>query len=130
MTLTWGAGDLVIGESGTASLTIQNSTHLSPPVQIDIPISIEADPGTCCVDRVGDANGSGEDEPTIGDVGVLIDALFIGNNWSVVPCLAEADINVSGGSDPQESDITIGDVSYLIDYLFIAGTSIGLPDCP
>jgi hypothetical protein len=84
---------------------------------------------TCCADRVGDANGSGEDEPTIGDVTVLIDAMFINNNWDVIPCLPEADINLSGGDDPVPSDITIGDVSYLIDYLFITGTTLTLPDC-
>jgi len=43
----------------------------------------EADPRcgdaceTCCVGRVGDANGSGEDEPTISDISVMIDAKFI-----------------------------------------------------
>jgi hypothetical protein len=84
---------------------------------------------TCCIGRVGDANGASGDEPTIGDVTIMIDALFIGENWSVIPCLAEADINQSGGPDPTSSDITIGDVSYLIDYLFIAGEVIGLPDC-
>ncbi len=84
---------------------------------------------TCCVGRVGDANGSGTDEPTIGDVSVLIDAMFISSNFDIIPCLPEADINQSGGSDPQESDVTIGDVSYLIDYLFITGAGLGLADC-
>jgi hypothetical protein len=85
---------------------------------------------SCCEGRVGDANDSGEDEPTIGDVTVMIDALFIGDDWSVITCLAEADINQSGGADPQEADITIGDISYLIDYLFITGPSImQLPEC-
>jgi M6 family metalloprotease-like protein len=83
----------------------------------------------CCLGRVGDANGSGEDEPTIGDVTVMIDALFIGENWAVLPCLTEADINQSGGLEPGQPDITIGDVSYLIDYLFITGETLGLPDC-
>ncbi len=83
----------------------------------------------CCIAQVGDANGSGDNEPTIGDVSVMIDALFIGNNWDVMPCLAEADLNQSGGAHPSASDITIGDVSYLIDYLFITGTSLGLTDC-
>jgi hypothetical protein len=90
-------------------------------------------PSGCCVDRVGDANGSGNDEPTIGDISVMIDALFINGDWSVISCLAEADINLSGGTDPQPGptgDITIGDVSYLIDYLFITGSaSMTLPDC-
>ncbi len=125
--MTWGTGDLAPEESGTVSFTIQNSDYLSPSVTIDNPITIEA--LTCCVDRVGDVNASGEDEPTIGDVSVLIDALFISVDWSIIPCLAEADINISGGFDPQQSDITIGDVSYLIDYLFITGASLGLPDC-
>jgi sugar lactone lactonase YvrE len=83
----------------------------------------------CCRERVGDANGAGGDEPTIGDVTVLIDALFIGENWSVIPCLSEADINQSGGFDPAPADVTIGDVSYLIDYLFITGQTLGLPNC-
>jgi hypothetical protein len=83
----------------------------------------------CCEGRVGDANGSFEDNPTIGDVSVMIDALFIGSDWGVIPCLNEADVNISGGANPQQEDITIGDVSYLIDYMFISGESIGLPDC-
>jgi C1A family cysteine protease len=83
----------------------------------------------CCMGRVGDANGNGVDEPTIGDVSTLIDAMFISTDFSIIPCLAEADINQSGGIDPQPADVTIGDVSYLIDYLFIAGVSLGLPDC-
>ena len=83
----------------------------------------------CCVGRVGDANNSGADEPTIGDVSILIDVLFIGQDWTTVPCLTEADINQSGGADPGRGDITIGDISYLIDYLFITGSSMGLADC-
>jgi len=83
----------------------------------------------CCVLRVGDANGVGGDEPTIGDVSIVIDALFITGSPAVLPCLAEADINQSGGASPVFADITIGDVSALIDYLFITGPSLGLPAC-
>jgi hypothetical protein len=86
----------------------------------------------CCEGRVGDANGDGQDNPTIGDVSVMLDALFVGGDWSVIPCPAEADINKSGGADPQGGpygDVTIGDVMYLIDYLFITGSELGLPDC-
>ncbi len=83
----------------------------------------------CCADRVGDANGLGGDEPTIGDVSTMIDALFIGGDPVVIACLTEADVNQSGGTDPQPDDITIGDISTLIDYLFITGSSLGLPDC-
>lgn len=85
---------------------------------------------TCCVGRVGDANGAGGDEPTIGDVSVMIDAKFITGSCSgIITCLAEADINQSGGVSPTCDDITIGDVAILIDYLFITGSSLGLPTC-
>jgi len=83
----------------------------------------------CCQDRVGDANGQGGDEPTIGDVSVIIDALFITGSPAPLACIGEADINRSGGATPQFEDITIGDVSNLIDYLFITGPSLGLPAC-
>ena len=79
---------------------------------------LEYDAG-CCVMRVGDANDSGEDEPTIGDISTLIDMLFIAADPSVVPCFAEGDIDQSGGVNPLLKDITIGDISTLIDYLFI-----------
>jgi len=92
----------------------------------------------CCIDRVSDANNSGDDEPTIGDVSALIDALFISGTFEgVIFCLAEADVNQSGGTDPTTDDITIGDISILIDYLFIHGAydpstnpeGVQLPPC-
>ena len=84
----------------------------------------------CCVDRVGDANGIGGDEPTIGDISVMIDAKFItGTCDGILDCFTEADINQSGGPGADCDDITIGDISTLIDYLFITGPTLGLPDC-
>ncbi len=83
----------------------------------------------CCVLRVGDANGLGGDEPTIGDISTMIDVLFISANPELIACYAEADINQSGGTEPGPSDLTIGDISTLIDYLFITGPGLGLPDC-
>jgi len=84
----------------------------------------------CCTGRVGDANGSGEDEPTIGDLSTMIDAKFIsGTCAGIIGCQAEADINQSGGPNPTCDDITIGDISTLIDYLFITGSSLGLLNC-
>lgn len=84
----------------------------------------------CCEGRVGDANGEGGDEPTIGDVSVMIDAKFItGRCGGILGCYAEADINQSGGSYPTCDDVTIGDISVLIDYLFITGSSLGLAEC-
>ena len=68
----------------------------------------------CCVEHVGDVNGQGGDEPTIGDVSVLIDALFITGDWTILPCPAEADVNQSGGCNPTAADITISDISLLV----------------
>jgi predicted CxxxxCH...CXXCH cytochrome family protein len=86
-------------------------------------------PEDCCELRVGDANQQNGDEPTIGDVSLMVDALFITGNPDGLPCLPEADINQSGGAEPIGEDITIGDVSLLIDYLFITGSSLGLAEC-
>ena len=82
----------------------------------------------CCSGRVGDVNQSGLDEPSIGDVSTLIDMLFL--TQTPASCLAEADIDQSGGAAPSVADITVGDISMLIDYLFITGPSLGLPSCP
>jgi glucose/arabinose dehydrogenase len=77
---------------------------------------------SCCTGRVGDANGSGDQEPTIGDVSILIDAKFISSSCDgKITCLAKADVNQSGGPSPTCDDITIGDISIVIDYLFITG---------
>jgi hypothetical protein len=86
---------------------------------------------TCCKFRVGDANGSGEEMPTISDVSAMIDAKFIsGSCDGILNCLYEADINRSGGTSPDCNDITVGDISTLIDYLFITGPTHGtLPEC-
>jgi C1A family cysteine protease/PKD repeat protein len=73
----------------------------------------------CCDGHVGDVNQSGEDEPTIGDVSMLIDHLFI--SGTPLGCVAEADVNQSGGVAPTYDDLTISDVSMLIDHLFISG---------
>jgi len=92
----------------------------------------------CCEGRVGDANGLSGDEPTIGDVSLIIDALFITATEAPLTtppaCMAEADINLSSQNPPAHwppvyDDITVGDISALIDYLFITGSSLGLPAC-
>jgi hypothetical protein len=79
---------------------------------------------------VGNANGVGvyPREVTISDVQTLVMAKFImGTCDGVVQCLAEGDVNQSGGENPSCNDITITDVSLLVDHLFISGTA--LPDC-
>ncbi|MEW5796654.1 MAG: hypothetical protein AB1772_09895 [Candidatus Zixiibacteriota bacterium] len=93
-------------------------------------MSVRGFPSVCCIGRVGDANNSGDDEPTIGDVTTLIDAKFIsGTCDGVIECVQESDINQSGGFGATCDDITIGDITMLIDYLFITGPSAVLPYC-
>jgi sugar lactone lactonase YvrE len=86
---------------------------------------------SCCRGFVGDANFSGDPDPTIGDITVLIDAKFVsGTCDGLIECLTEADINQSGSSAPTCEDITIGDITALIDYLFVADPGeLTLPDC-
>jgi len=86
---------------------------------------IEIGGTSCCTGKVGDVNGLDGDEPTIGDISLLIDMLFINGNQP--DCLAEADVNQSGGVEPTAKDITIGDISVLIDHLYITG--VELADC-
>jgi len=83
-----------------------------------IPVTLVVDT-SCCEGLVGDVNGVGGEYPTIGDIALLIDVLFI-QDGSTLPCLGEADANLSGGGAPTLEDITIGDISTLIDILFIS----------
>ena len=76
---------------------------------------------SCCSGRVGDANGEGGDEPTLGDIGTLIEALFLTGSSAPIACMTEADVNQSGGANPTFDDISLGDISVLIEYLFISG---------
>ena len=75
----------------------------------------------CCTGKIGDVNNDHADVPTIGDISMLIDALFITGNCTKIACIAEADANQSGGANPTCAALTIGDVSILIDCLFITG---------
>ena len=78
---------------------------------------------SCCLGRVGDANGLGTypQEVTIGDVQTMVTAKFITGNCAALPCLAEGDANQTGGANPACNDITIGDIQTLVNHLFIAG---------
>ena len=80
----------------------------------------------CCQGTVGDANCSGDDTPTVGDISTIIDFLFISGN--PLCCLREADTNQSGGGVPTGADITVSDIAVLINHLFITGSP--LMNCP
>ena len=78
----------------------------------------------CCEGRVGDANGEGDypDEVTLGDIMLLVDVKFVSGDCSKIACIAEADVNQDGGSNPNCDDhITLGDIMTLVDFLFITG---------
>lgn len=105
------------------------------PTPFTLHVAVTTEPCDCCAGRVGDADGLGTypNEVTISDIMALISAKF---TWSNVPCtqriacLAEADVNQSGGVDPKCSNITIADIQTLVNHLFICGPSnCPLKDC-
>jgi PKD repeat protein len=115
-------GSVPIDLSGYASFQVELNSYAGdydPFVQSG---EIIAD---CCRGIVGDVNGDGGYLPTIGDISLLINYLFMAG--SPLSCYPEADANQSGSIDPGPEDITIGDISVLIDYLFVTGTP--LPSC-
>jgi len=75
---------------------------------------------------VGNADRTGGETPSVSDISVIIENLF--GSGSDIPCIDEADIDLSGGSDPGPDDITVSDISDLIDNLF--GSGAELPQCP
>lgn len=125
-----GSDDLLDPDSDGYPSGCDNCPDRANPDQADADNDNVGD-ACCCEGRTGDANSQGGDEPTIGDISVLIDAKFIsGTCVGIIGCLNEADINQSGGATPGCDDVTIGDISTLIDYLFIGGPGvIQLPDC-
>ena len=80
---------------------------------------------SCCTGIVGDANNDGAYEPTLGDIMCMVDHLFI--TGVPITCYAEADIDQSGGPNPEASDLSLGDIMRLVDYLFITGAPV--PSC-
>lgn len=90
---------------------------------------------SCCYDKTGNADCSWEEEPDISDITRLIDFLYI-MHWPLC-CLAEADVDGSGGS-PDISDITFliahlyidhRELPYCSDYTPPAGEITGHTDC-
>jgi len=82
----------------------------------------------CCLGKVGNVSGQDGEEPTLSDVMVLVDHVFVSGR--AVWCAAEADIDQSGGADPQQGqggDLTLSDIMFLVDHLFLSGRP--LPDC-
>ncbi len=113
--------DVLDGECYSYMVVAESSGNgYSPPSAV-----VEIDLSTCCEGLVGNVNMSAGDAPTIGDVSLLIDHLFI--SFTEPVCLPEADVNQSGGAEPTRLDISIGDISLLIDHLFI--NFVPIPYC-
>jgi hypothetical protein len=84
---------------------------------------------SCCEGKVGDVNGLDGDEPTLGDIMLLVGYLFVDGKQP--DCLEEADVNQSGTmfEPPLDwADVTLADIMYLVAHVFIDGTP--LLDCP
>jgi hypothetical protein len=84
---------------------------------------------SCCVGRVGDANGEGDypDEVTLGDIMLMVDVKFISGDCTKLACLEEADVNQDGGVNPTcEDHVTLGDIMTLVDFLFITGPDVAV----
>jgi hypothetical protein len=95
---------VVVAESGSGTYS-----PASEIAQIDLSL--------CCVGQVGNVNASSGDEPTIGDILMLVDHLYI--SYTDPVCMTEADVNQSGGLKPTRKDLTLVDISILINHLFI-----------
>jgi hypothetical protein len=130
LTLWHGQGDPVQWANITASLDTDNNVICGVTSSLSTFVAAFESRADCCQIRVGDANGLGTypNEVTISDIQLLVTAKFI----SSLPCeqnlhcLSEADVNQSGGANPQCKDITISDIQTLVNHLFICGPA----NCP
>ncbi|HUV29898.1 MAG TPA: hypothetical protein VMY05_02220 [Acidobacteriota bacterium] len=118
--ISWGAGDLVGGETGSGSLTIRRSDQSAPASTTSLATQVTA--AGCCIGMTGNIDGDPEEIIDIGDLTALISYLFIPPN-EAPGCTEEA--NVDGD---EEGIVDIGDLTALIDYLFISHTPPA--DCP
>jgi hypothetical protein len=80
--------------------------------------------GGCCIGFRGNVDGSVDEEPSLGDLTVLIDHLFI--SFEDLPCWQEANVDESIPEGP--SSVSLGDLTVLIDHLFISFAT--MPPCP
>jgi hypothetical protein len=87
-------------------------------------VTLGSDP-TCCQGSVGDVDCDQDDDADLADIMALIDFLFLGGPSPC--CMAEADIDQSGGQGPAKVHISLGDVAWLIDHLYISNQP--LPVC-
>ncbi len=80
----------------------------------------------CCIGMTGNADCSASEDPDISDITRLISFLYL--QGAELCCVAEADVDNSGGSDPQVNDVDISDITYLIAHLYLDHRA--LKPCP
>lgn len=79
----------------------------------------------CCVGLRGNLDGLGDPSiPTLGDLTVMIDHLFI----TLVPLVCWEEGNLDGSLPEGPGSVTLGDLTVLIDNLFISLAPT--PPCP
>ncbi len=71
----------------------------------------------CCIKLTGNADCSASEDPDISDITRLISFLYLQD--PELCCVAEADVDNSGGSSPTVGDVDISDITYLIDHLYL-----------
>ena len=107
LTISWGAGDLVDGESGDGNLIIERSDGSAPWSGVVLPTTIEV--AGCC-DLPGDFND--DSSVDIADLTAMVAFMFSGGPPAV--CQDEADINA-------DCSIDISDLTYRVAYMFGGG---------
>ena len=132
--IDYGTGNIESDPEFGAGYTLRLT---SPGVDAGNPDSVYNDPdgsrndmgalplAQCCFGSRGNVDCDTLDMVDISDVNALIDNLYL--TLAPLCCVAEADLDVSGGCNPGPYDIDITDLSILIDHLF--GSMAPLPDC-
>ncbi|RKX23313.1 MAG: hypothetical protein DRP45_10615 [Candidatus Zixiibacteriota bacterium] len=112
-------------DQGTYDIKVRAKDTWGEITEYSMPWSITID---CCHGTVGNIDLDSGDLTDGADLSVLIDRLFI-NITTELPCLKQADINLSGAPEPDYVDIDGADLSELINKLFI-DPEAQLPVCP
>lgn len=116
-----GVNPIQVYSYGSYSPTLVCDAGPYPPALVAGSIEV---PSGCCQGNRGNTDGSIEDNPTLGDLTVMIDHLFI--SLDPIDCWEEA--NVDESQPEGAGSVTLGDLTVMIDNLFISLAP--MPPCP